>query len=77
MLKLIKTETVKQLFIGLGILTLLYILGYLGLYILQCIMHVKTNESQFLCHTLTQTFNTRINILLNITQQFKKNKPIL
>lgn len=49
--------------------------------VIHLVMHYacKTNESQFLCHTLIQTFNTRINIwfYLNITQQFKKNKLIL
>lgn len=62
MLKLIKTETQKQSFIGLGILTLLYILDYLGVIHLAMNYACKTNKSQFLCHTLTQTFKIRINI---------------
>lgn len=35
-----------------------------SLYIWQCIVYVKTKESQFLCHTLTHTYNTRKNYLI-------------
>lgn len=65
-LKLNKTETVKQLFIDLRMFTI-HSFNYIhSLHKLQCIMHVKTNESQILCHAHTIQEMNKIWFYLNI-----------
>lgn len=59
-LKLNKTKTVKQSFIDLRMFTIH------SLDKLQCIMNVKTNESQISCHTHTIQEMNKIWFYLNI-----------